>query len=144
MENGNNENNEKDDKNKADRIKGLWLLFSFKGRIGRKPYWIFSLMIFVSGLIFGIFSEPVENLDEISTAQIMFMLWMIWPSMAVQAKRWHDLDKSGLWVLINFIPFVGPIWALYENGFKPGTSGPNRFGPEPVDEDINWFMNKGG
>lgn len=50
----------------------------------------------------------------------------------MQIKRWHDLDKSGWWVLINFIPIVGGLWCLVECGFLKGTVGPNRFGPDPL------------
>jgi len=111
------------------RMSGTWFLFSFKGRINRKPYWMFNLCIFVAGLLFGLFMEPTE---EINAYQLMFMLWVLWPSLAVQTKRWHDIDKSALWLLINFIPVAGPIWALIENGFIRGTSGANRFGPDPL------------
>ena len=56
--------------------------------------------------------------------------------MAIQAKRWHDHDKSALWLLINLIPYIGPVWALIENGFKPGTSGANRFGTDPLESTL--------
>ena len=115
---------------------GTWLLFSFKGRINRRPYWMFNLCIFVAGLMFGLFIEPTK---EINKYQLIFMLWVLWPSLAVQAKRWHDINKSALWLLINLIPIAGPLWALIDNGFIPGTRGPNRYGPDPLEsrEDRN-------
>ena len=58
----------------------------------------------------------------------VFYIFLIWIGLALQVKRWHDRDKPGVWVLINFIPFIGGIWALVECGFLPGTPGPNRFG----------------
>ena len=109
---------------------GTWFLFSFRGRISRKSFWFFNLCVFAGGLLFGILMEPTE---EITKYQLMFMLWVLWPSLAVQAKRWHDIDKSALWVLINFIPLIGPLWALIENGFVPGTPGENRFGSDPLE-----------
>ena len=109
---------------------GAWLLFSFRGRIDRKPFWIFNLCIFIGGIIFGLVTEPTK---EINKYQILFMLWVLWPSLAVQAKRWHDINKSALWLLINLIPIAGPIWALIENGFVAGTRGPNRFGEDPLE-----------
>jgi uncharacterized membrane protein YhaH (DUF805 family) len=59
-------------------------------------------------------------------------LVVIWPGLAINIKRWHDRDKSGWWILISLIPFVGPIWALVEVGFLPGTPGPNQYGPDPL------------
>ncbi len=109
---------------------GLWLLFSFRGRINRKPYWVFNLCIFAAGLLFGLIMEPTR---EITEYQLMFMFWILWPSLAIQAKRWHDINKSALWVLINLIPVAGPLWAMIQNGFIPGTRGENRFGTDPLD-----------
>ena len=116
--------------------KGVWLLFSFNGRINRKTYWIFNLFVFLSGIVLGLITEPVNDISDIGPAHIFFMFWMFWPNMAVQAKRWHDQDKSALWLLINLVPYIGPIWALLVNGIVPGTPGTNRFGPEPMEEAI--------
>lgn len=55
----------------------------------------------------------------------------IWMGVAVEVKRWHDRDKAGYWVLINFIPLLGPIWSFIELGFLKGTDGPNRYGDQP-------------
>ena len=110
---------------------GAWFLFSFKGRISRKPFWIFNLCVFLAGLIFGLFVEPTEELNR---SHVLFMIWILWPSLAVQAKRWHDINKSAWWLLLNAIPIAGPIWALIENGFLPGTPGDNKFGPAPLEQ----------
>src|SRR3954452_13488776 len=105
--------------------------FSFDGRIGRQDFWLryvlpYLGMIFVIVLIEGI----NENVGQ--TVSLIFSLAIIWPSLAVIAKRWHDRNKSGWWILIALIPIVGSIWALVENGFLRGTVGPNRFGPDPL------------
>lgn len=51
-------------------------------------------------------------------------------SMLVQIQRWHDRNKNGWWVLINFIPYLGGIWAFIELGCLKGTTGPNRYGED--------------
>ncbi len=112
-----------------------WFLFSLNGRINRKSYWIFNGIVFLGGIVLGSFTEISPDIESITKPQLMFMLWVFWPSIAVQVKRWHDLNKSGLWILINFIPLLGPIWAFIENGFFPGTIGENRFGPDPVEKE---------
>ena len=105
--------------------------FSFEGRVGRQDFWIryvlpYLGMLFVVVLIAGI----DENVGQ--TVSLIFSLAIMWPSLAVIAKRWHDRNKSGWWILIALIPIVGWIWALVENGFLRGTVGPNRFGPDPL------------
>lgn len=122
---------------KSNEMNWTWFLFSFKGRISRKPFWIFNLIVFVGGLVLGSFTEVSPDINQITKPQLMFMIWIFWPSLAVQAKRWHDRDKSALWIFINLIPLVGPIWSLVENGFLPGTSGENRFGPDPFENPLN-------
>jgi len=63
---------------------------------------------------------------------VVLYIPVVWFSLALQVKRWHDRGKSGWWVLINLIPFVGGLWALVECGFLRGTEGPNQFGPDPT------------
>jgi len=62
----------------------------------------------------------------------LIMIGLIWPSLAVQTKRWHDRNKSGWWNLIGLAPIVGPLWAFIELGFLKGTPGANRYDLRPV------------
>jgi formylglycine-generating enzyme required for sulfatase activity len=61
---------------------------------------------------------------------IVFSVPFLGVSLAVQVKRWHDLDKSGWMVLILFIPIVGAVCSLVVLGFRRGTVGANRFGSD--------------
>jgi uncharacterized membrane protein YhaH (DUF805 family) len=58
------------------------------------------------------------------------MIATIIPSIAVQVRRFHDQDLSGLFVLLNFIPGLGGLIVLVFMALE-GTKGPNRFGPDP-------------
>jgi uncharacterized membrane protein YhaH (DUF805 family) len=68
---------------------------------------------------------PPEQVDE------WVSLLLAWPALAISAKRWHDRDRSGWWVLVLLLPVVGVLWLLADNGFVRGSPGPNRFG-EPT------------
>ena len=128
--------------------KGMWLLFSFEGRISRKTFWIFNGFVLLAGMLLGLITGPGHDINDIiqSPAHNFLMLWMLWPHLAIQAKRWHDQDKSALWMLLNLMPIfepfmgllcmTGPIWAFIANGMTPGTPGPNRFGPDPIEEAV--------
>lgn len=59
-----------------------------------------------------------------------FFLLMLWPTIAICVKRFHDRNKSGWWALIMLIPYIGFLWVIIECGLLPGTSGLNKFGPE--------------
>jgi len=67
----------------------------------------------------------------LATLSGLFMVRAVIPSIIVLIKRFHGLDKSGLWVLIGLIPVIGALWSLIELGCLAGTLGPSRFG-EPV------------
>ena len=55
------------------------------------------------------------------------VLLLFIPAISVSVRRLHDIDKSGWFVLISAIPFIGwIILAIMLIG--KGTSGKNRFG----------------
>ena len=111
-----------------------WFLFSFQGRINRQPFWIF--VILTSIIIFGVeFMTGDFATDDFSTLTWLTCIALMWPSLAVQAKRWHDTDRSAWWILINLVPLIGGIWALVVNGFFSGSKGSNKFGPDPLEVD---------
>lgn len=120
------------------------ILFSFKGRIPRRQYWGAMGIQLVVGLVIGVLAAfMVPGLfgrgSSSSDLGVLFAVLMIplgiylfWVGLAVGVKRWHDRDKSGWWMLIGIIPYIGGIWQLIECGCLRGTEGPNRFGGDPT------------
>ena len=109
-------------------------LFSFEGRVTRLEYWMFNVALIIGIIIASIIGTVLgeEGTAIIFTLLSLLGLVCIWSGIAIQVKRWHDRDKSGWWIMINFIPFIG-FWALVENGFLSGTEGKNRFGEDPLE-----------
>ncbi|GMM90781.1 DUF805 domain-containing protein [Vibrio fortis] len=134
------------------------LLFSFQGRISRKTYWIWNVFYYVA--ITG-FASGISVLFPAYSYILLpiFLLMLVIPDLAVTAKRWHDRNKSNMWLLLN-VPLVlgrlaspmatptaenvSPIhmvatvaalvcglWILVECGFLKGTEGRNDYGDEP-------------
>jgi uncharacterized membrane protein YhaH (DUF805 family) len=111
------------------------LLFSFEGRINRARFWIGILVIVAIEIVGLIVATVIGYLVGAELAMILFylvVLVMLWPSIALGVKRFHDRNKSGWWVLISLVPIIGGIWYLVECGFLEGTKGPNQFGPDPL------------
>jgi len=110
---------------------------SAQGRVNRKQFWLWlvlpctviSIVLVLVDLALGTYDAK----DGVGLFSSIFSLVVIVPALLVYIKRWHDRDKSGWWMLIVLIPLVGNIWFLVELGFLPGTPGPNRFGPPPLD-----------
>jgi len=125
-----------------------WLLFSFDGRATRGEYWKATLYMILAIIVIAVLiglgvyglerggtmtsdSSPI-TLIVIGTAALAIGIPVFWASLAVGVKRWHDRNKSGLWVLIGFIPYIGSFWVLIECGCLRGTDGPNNYGPDPL------------
>jgi hypothetical protein len=53
------------------------------------------------------------------------------PGLAVSVRRLHDINKSGWWLLIVFIPLIGGLILLLFM-VRPGDEGRNEFGPDPI------------
>ncbi len=124
----------------------LWYLFAFEGRINRAKYWAFIALVLVfvfpalsaiSGLrsVLPQLSDPV-TIRALEMGTAILMLAIVLPLqisfLAVGAKRWHDRNRSGWWVLIGLVPVIGPLWTLVECGCLKGTEGENRYGPDPL------------
>ncbi|HEV2748516.1 MAG TPA: DUF805 domain-containing protein [Allosphingosinicella sp.] len=119
----------------------------FSGRSRRKEYWMFALFLAIvyavliaAMMAFGVLEDGGADggLGLFSgTALVLlvvFALAIFIPSLAVTVRRFHDQDRSGWFVLLNFVPYIGGLIVLVFMCLE-GTKGPNRFGPDPKDPD---------
>jgi uncharacterized membrane protein YhaH (DUF805 family) len=116
----------------AEPMTPLQIFFSFRGRIPRRTWWLYGVVAIIGLGVLGTVLLRVIGVSA-TTAENTVNLVLLWPALAVSAKRWHDRNKAGWWLLINLIPVVGSIWSLVENGFLRGTRGDNRFGADLTD-----------
>lgn len=116
----------------------------FSGRSRRQEYWLFFLGIMIAfialtiitGMTVG-FEGADGDLPSLTLMVIGVMAMAIFiPSLAVQVRRFHDQNRSGWFVLLGFIPYIGSLIVLVFM-LLPGTPGDNRFGPDPRDENLD-------
>lgn len=105
----------------------------FSGRAPRAEYWWFTLFLLLAGFALGLadtlfFLTPAEQTGPLNT---IFTLATLLPSLAVGARRLHDVDRSAWWLLLWLVPVLGWLILLWWT-VQPGTRGPNRFGPDPL------------
>ncbi len=126
----------------------LRLLFGVSGRIGRGAFWLATLVSLIclalsavaaTTLVHGFVAStlgrraPVDWMaDEAWVTLAVLILALIgltfaWSLVAVQVKRWHDRDKTWLWLFVGLLPLVGPCWVMIECGLAPGVIGATRF-----------------
>lgn len=100
--------------------------FVLKGRASRSEYWyfyLFSIILYIIPFIIG-------GVDADIFIGLFFLILTI-PSVTVSVRRLHDIDKSGWYVFIYLIPFVGGIIMLVMCA-SVGTEGKNQFGEYPL------------
>jgi len=154
----------------------LQFLFGFEGRVARLRFWIFGLILYALGTLALSYEEAVRG-------TLLHMLWMPgaavltlyifsgmwgfsiavalslvlgWMVIAVAAKRLHDRNKSGWWLILFVVApatldfasgmaatassgvlfiyegFFLHLWSFVEMGCFPGVPGPNEYGPDPL------------
>ncbi len=157
-----------------DRFFFVW--FGFKGRIGRRTWLLFAVILSILGYLAELLIRRAFHIpDQQSTGEDPFIsaylggetailteLIFLWPSLAIDIKRWHDLGRSGWMTLIFYLPalalFVLEVLGaggtvshpepraaalLYAFGLvvlayfiimtaRKGMAGSNRFGPPPA------------
>jgi uncharacterized membrane protein YhaH (DUF805 family) len=113
----------------------------FSGRASRSEYWFFFLFRIVCYYVGGMVDKNVlhDYMQAISYGHfaihlgilgIILHIFFLLPAVAVGARRLHDIDKSGWWllsalILIGILPLLA--WLC-----SKGTQGDNRFGPDPL------------
>lgn len=125
-------------------VRRSWLekWFSFQGRMSRADYWfdgvlvravafvvlavVLAVPLGVAAYVFGDgLLEPLGALLALG-----FGIAYGWSELAISAKRLHDRERSGWWLLGMLVPGLN-VWVWVSIVILPGTPGHNRFGPDP-------------
>lgn len=79
---------------------------TFTGRSRRREYWMFALihtLIYIALWGAGFF------VDVAALVAIVYGLALLIPNLAATVRRLHDTGRTGWWVLIALVPFIGLI-----------------------------------
>ena len=101
----------------------------FQGRARRSEFWYFTLFHFIAIVVLSV----IDGMLGIALLSSIYVLATLIPSLAVAVRRFHDTGRSGWWVLIALIPFVGSIISLVLMCFE-GEPQANAYGPNPKGE----------
>ena len=108
------------------------VFLSLDGRINRARFWLYQILI-VDMLYFVIciIGGAVDGEAGVENASMLATLILIWPTIALNVKRLHDRNRSGIYFLAALIPIVN-IWYMIEVLFMPGEGISNQYGPDPL------------
>ena len=105
----------------------------FSGRAQRSEFWYFVLFSFLVQVVASILDAIIgTDFDDTSGGLLSTVasLALFLPSIAVAARRLHDIGKSGWWQLLAIIPIIG--WIIVIIWYCTDTKrGDNQHGPDP-------------
>jgi uncharacterized membrane protein YhaH (DUF805 family) len=109
---------------------------NFSGRASRSEFWnysLFTILFFVFSIVFLLaLNIDVKNVAAPFMFVCILVLGTIIPGFALTARRLHDLDRSGWWIIVIVVPLLGQLTFLVWM-FMRGTRGVNRFGEDPLE-----------
>lgn len=97
---------------------------TFDGRVSRRQYWMFTLYSMLVSIAFNI---AIAILPFLAILSLIYALALIVPSISLIVRRLHDINLSGWFFLIAFIPVLGGL-ALLFLFCMPGDAEDNKYG----------------
>ena len=109
---------------------------TFSGRAARPEFWWFALFNVLMHIIASVLDRTLFGVRDMHMAAAdggmafnyqpaliggLVSLALLLPSLAVAARRLHDIDRSGWWPVIGWLILL--YWYV-----QAGTQGSNRFG----------------
>lgn len=76
----------------------------FSGRAVRSEFWWFALFQLIVMIIASMLGE---------TVYAVVALALVLPSLAVGARRLHDIGKSGWFLLLHLLPIIGILVLIF-------------------------------
>jgi uncharacterized membrane protein YhaH (DUF805 family) len=108
-----------------------WVLFfrnyaKFSGRSSRSAYWFWALWSTIVVFFIEILRAGSGKSGIIDIIDLVWSLAILLPSLAIGARRLHDVGRSGWWQLIAFtIVGIIPLFIWFVSA---GDSDTNKYG----------------
>ena len=90
---------------------------NFSGRTPRSLFWWWVLFVFVLLFVLGIIDSAIMgSMTSDPTGRplsLIASLALLLPNLGMGVRRLHDTGRSGWWILIGLVPFVGVLVLIY-------------------------------
>ncbi|MGE6178117.1 DUF805 domain-containing protein [Aeromonas salmonicida] len=84
--------------------------FDFSGFSSRKEFWMF---MWVHLLVTLMYIALDVRLDDMTWLDMGYSVASAIPVVALVVRRLHDIDRSGWWGCVFFVPVIGPFVLIY-------------------------------
>ena len=92
----------------------------FEGRSAREEFWVYALVNLIVTVVLHLILPLLGTI---------YALAVLLPSLAVGARRLHDIGRSGWWLLLSLLPPISLVLLyFFVLDSQPGT---NEYGPNP-------------
>jgi uncharacterized membrane protein YhaH (DUF805 family) len=106
----------------------------FEGRARRLEYWMFMFWHILILLALSLFATRWDS-GIGAYLDVMYVVMVIIPSLAVTVRRLHDTGRSGWWVLLGLVPIVS-FFLVVILCFR-GERGSNAYGLDPLAQETS-------
>jgi uncharacterized membrane protein YhaH (DUF805 family) len=98
-------------------LHSLTHMLDLTGRMTRRAYWYFLLMVLAlscaaisvdSAVLLSALTDGTPEI-KIGTMTMTFGALHALPIFSASFRRLHDIGKSGFWIVLNLVPFVGSL-----------------------------------
>lgn len=105
---------------------------TFSGRATRTEFWGYTIVNTILIVALGYFYMNAQKQFQTiaTTVFFLYLLITICPSLAVMSRRWHDIGRTGKWLLLQLVPLSG-ILVSHFFMLKRGEEGTNEYGRNP-------------
>ena len=106
--------------------------FNAKGRASRSEYWwwyLFTILASIAVSLLGVILDKLTGIEFLSTILTWGLsILILIPNICVQIRRYHDINRSGWWILC---PIVNMVFLFFA-----GDEGENDYGlPEGANQE---------
>ncbi len=109
----------------------------FDGRMSRAEFWWFTLANFLIVMLYALFAGFIGAFSAgensvlgglVIAIYAIYMLALLLPNLAAQARRLHDAGLSAWLLLLNLLPYIGGLILLILYIFPARATG-EKYGP---------------
>ena len=118
----------------TESVKSVYSKYAtFSGRATRSEYWWFVLFLYAT-IMCAVLLGVATGIDKPILALIgIFVVLSFSPIVALRVRRLHDIGKSGWWIFLGLVPYIGGFILFIFSVM--GSDGENEYGPDPFDEE---------
>jgi uncharacterized membrane protein YhaH (DUF805 family) len=102
----------------------------FEGRASRPEFWYWFGFVLVTSTLLYLVEGSMPTAGGFGGLARLFVLLTLCPTLAVGARRMHDIGRAGWWQLV-------PVYSWYLAA-QPGVESDNRYGVPPGMSEHGW------